>query len=139
MKDDDLVIRVLIFAKNKIEFTMKELFDEINPNSEEEKILRNLISEKDLLNHNHSPGGLRKTTEPEKIFLHAGAKDYFRLLEFQQLKEARAASRTATWLAFGALIVSIVVGICSIYVSVDSMDRELKLPQKLYKTLKSLE
>ena len=43
-------------------------------------------------------------------------EDKFRLLEYKELKEARASSKTATWFATAALIISILATGYQIYI-----------------------
>ncbi|MBU2986811.1 hypothetical protein KO528_15710 [Saccharophagus degradans] len=134
MNENSLIIKVLNFATKRIEFTFAELCDATNPDEVEKKQLKKLIHYKEILFHDHSDF-INKVDETNEIKLFASAEDHFRLLEFQELKEARKSSVVATRFATAALVVSIISTLASIGFSLASMKSDINVPEKLYSIL----
>ncbi|WP_394375340.1 hypothetical protein [Stutzerimonas frequens] len=133
MEDNNLFIRVLRFSTEREEFTFEDLCKAVSPNETQIKQLKLLIHNKDLLFQNRVNFFNEVDTNPNiKIF--AGADDHFRLLEYQELREARASSVLATRFAVAALFVSIVSAAFSIYFSITAMNSDINVPEKLYST-----
>nr|WP_319396457.1 hypothetical protein [uncultured Desulfobacter sp.] len=133
MKEDNLILRVLKFATAKGEFTFSELCDEISPDDVEKEQLKLQIHYKDILCHNNDNFIHQVDTKEIKLF--AKVEDHFRLLKYQELKEARKSSALATTFASAALVVSIVATVCSIFFSYSTQKSDINIPDKLYSVL----
>lgn len=118
VQEGSIYIRALKFGSGRGWFSFNELIAslKIEPQSSDELILFAQIKSGHLFKHNVAPHVFTRAHD-EKQVLHMTVEDEFRLLEYVELQEARASSRSATRFATAALIISIVGTFASIGVS----------------------
>ena len=121
MKNDDPYISILRFGRDRLGsgLTFNELIDHLEknvPDYEETPVLFFFAAL--FVSHARrrgNPPGIRPS-ENEVYFLnHEG---YFKLLEYEELSEARHSSKIATRIAIAAIIISIVSTSASVYFSI---------------------
>ena len=136
MDDKNLMIRVLEWATSRDIFEFDELREALNLTENEESQLINLIHEKSILFHTSSNAAARMRRR-ESVKLFASAEDHFRLLEYQELKEARQSSKDANIKSLIAIGIAVVSTFTSIVMSVASMSSDINVPDRVYQTLKN--
>ncbi|EKD44209.1 MAG: hypothetical protein ACD_71C00213G0004 [uncultured bacterium (gcode 4)] len=104
----DFYIELLKYANKKNEFILNELFEDLNLNQEEKNLFcERLIHSKLLFD----------STSKSDIFM-ISIKGRFKLLEHEELTEARISSKQAKYIAISAIIISALLAICSILLQV---------------------
>ncbi len=132
MDDKNLMIRVLEWATTQEEFSFQELCEAVPLTEVEKNQIKLLIHGKDILYHNHT-SFISYVDKPQtRINLFASAEDHFRLLEYQELKEARKSSKDANIKSLVAIIITIISTVIAIIMSVKSMNADINIPNKLY-------
>jgi hypothetical protein len=140
MKDDDFIIKVLKYATEKDEFTFEELCISLAPTDIQKTQLMRQVEVSEILGHAHvNYSNFLSANKAPKTKLYASTEDHFRLLEYQELKEARASSVVATKFATGALTVSIITAIISTCISIKSMNSEISFPEEFYSYMKKID
>lgn len=121
MKDDDLIIQVLEFARDRTFFSYQELIDHlgIELSSTHSTYLRTLIDLKQVLRastYDYSQTGLKLKR------LSMTVEDRFKLLSYTELKEDRQSSKDAKrqavfalWVSISAIVVSVIFDIISLF------------------------
>lgn len=108
-KETNLHIRVLRYADAHPAFTMPEIIDDLNLFTEQITFLqREVATGKFLVNVGDSPNG-----RGYRYMLTLEGKS--RLIEYDELTEARRSSKEARWIAIAAVIISIMVGLFQIF------------------------
>lgn len=127
----DLYIQLLKYADHKVEFTMQELFNDLNLNQEEKDLFAWQLIHNKLLFDN-----VRISANAETIFT-ISVEGKFKLLEYEELTEARISSKEAKKQAFRAIIISWVFALASILLQwLNSVSLEGKQFYILIKTIK---
>ncbi|PHR66110.1 hypothetical protein [Alcanivorax sp.] len=136
------IILVLEYATSNESFSFYDLCEKTKLTKEQKEQLRWMIHDKQILSNPYS--NFRHHTRIENgkheksAMLYAGAEDHFKLLEYVELQEARASSRTANKFAIAALIVSIISFSYSAYQSKKSMNTAIKLPARFYEVMQGI-
>jgi len=100
----DKYIEILKYADQQDTFSLKELYSSVELSKATQDFVGQLARGGVIFYRNSRLSYKGKDVESFKI-----TKDEcFQLLEYRELKEARKSSKTATWFATGALLVSIV-------------------------------
>ncbi|WP_406663209.1 hypothetical protein [Gallaecimonas sp. GXIMD1310] len=118
MQEDDLYIRALKFAEQKQVFKFNELMDELQIDGKLELVesIRRQIAYGQLFYQSQTPRHFL-SGQYETVDIYFTVNDKFRLLEYTELKEARASSLKASQQAKWALIISSILAATSIGVS----------------------
>ena len=104
----DKYIEILEFADKHEEFTFEELCNNINPSEPLIESLKQQIFKENLFNYKITANSARDRMSANESFpMRISLNECFNLLEYRELNEARTSSKTATWFATGALLVSI--------------------------------
>ncbi len=117
-KKDDLYIAVLKFGKSKLGTPL--LFSELESHLNklgydyQEFALRQLFAAK-FISSEYPSGNDPNGPISQEHHFYLETHGYFDLLEHEELKSARKSSLIATWFAFGAIVVSIISTVYSIY------------------------
>lgn len=135
MDDKNLMIRVLEWATKQGQFTFQDLCQAINPTEEEREQLKLLIHYKSILYHNHPT--FYSSADKTNLKIFASAEDHFRLLEYQELKEARESSKEANSKSLIAIGIAVISTVISIFMSIAAMSSDINVPDRLYQTLKN--
>lgn len=130
-KEEDLYIRVLKWAYEQDYFTYSQLREAlgISAGSHDDRKLIEHIGRRSLLyidtstidSHGSKPIEKFLTRNPDERVLAISLDDRFKLLEYTELEEARASSRTATRFAGWALTISAISTMSSIIFNVISL------------------
>ncbi len=118
-----IYIRALIFASERDSFTIEELSKHLQFSKEQKDRLIVQIKKREIFYYS-----LNKALYDSELPLNMSAEDEFRLLEYTELKEARASSNKAIWFATAALLVSIIATISSIFFSYQNLIAEMNYP-----------
>jgi hypothetical protein len=102
-----IYIRALIFASERDSFTIQQLSEHLHLTEEQEQRLAMQVNNREIFYHSKMDKRYFSSYKKEESPLSMSVEDEFRLLEYTELKEARASSNKATWFASAALIVSI--------------------------------
>lgn len=103
---ENLYIRILKDANKKEKFTENELFGSLGLSSEERKFVSNHIFRgTDLFTNT---GEVNKVGTNTESILRISENGIFKLLEYEQLDEARRSSKQATYIAIIAMILTII-------------------------------
>jgi hypothetical protein len=111
MKDNDFYIKLLKWADARETFTLKDIQKEFNISDDQIGVISHQIRNRQLFSTN-SPMGFDAKLKQTKLWM--SVEDKFRLIEYDELKEAREASKNATYFASAALVISILTLIASI-------------------------
>lgn len=116
--ETDLYIKVLKYAKNNPNgITLNDIREKFDLNGKETEVVKKQL----CTSHGGSPPPLiTETTQPnqrgegrEKLYI-LSFNGTMRLLEYEELEQARKSSRRALYVAIAALLTSILVGIFQI-------------------------
>lgn len=136
------IITVLKYATRKESFSFYEICAETKLTNEQKEQLRWMVHDKQILSNKnpnfHHYTRIENGKNEKTTMLHAGAEDHFKLLEYVELQEARASSRTANRFAIAALIVSIISFSYSAHQSKKAMNTAIKLPPKFYEAMQDI-
>ena len=116
MQEDDLYIRALKFVEQKQVFKFNELMDELQNDAKLVDSIRRQIANGQLFYQSQTPSRFI-CGQYETVDIYFSVNDKFRLLEYTELKEARASSLKASDQAKWALIISSILAATSIGVS----------------------
>ncbi|GAB5478810.1 MAG: hypothetical protein Marn2KO_22770 [Marinobacter nauticus] len=136
--DQGIYIRALKFGASKETFTIQQLTENLGLTEQQEFRLVVQLSNKEIFFHNRS-NYIREFREGKEVELSLSVEDEFRLLEYTELKEARKASRQATYFATAALIVSVIATISSIGFSYKSSISDIKIPTEIEQKIAGIE
>lgn len=136
--DQGIYIRALKFGASRETFTIQQLTKDLGLTEEQEFRLLVQISNKEIFFHNRS-NYIREFREGKEVELCLSVGDEFRLLEYTELKEARKASRQATYFATAALVVSIVATFSSIGFSYNSSISDINIPAGIEQKIAGIE
>jgi hypothetical protein len=136
--DQGIYIRALKFGASKETFTIQQLTENLGLTEQQEFRLVVQISNKEIFFHNRS-NYIREFREGKEVELSLSVEDEFRLLEYTELKEARKASRQATYFATAALIVSVIATISSIGFSYKSSISDINIPTEIEQKIAGIE
>ncbi len=120
-------IRALIYGDEKVTFYYPDLVEHlgIKMKSGEEVILRDQIAERNIfyLDPLNSTTNFINSCNERDITtrLSLSVEDKFRLLEYTELKEARASSHSATMWAVRAFVISIISTVFAIVIGICQM------------------
>ena len=130
-----LWIDILSTVDENAGITLLELKERLELDEGELRSLVQHIHQQDIFKENARASVLHIPDRYSEIILIMSLDDKFRLLEYQELKEARQSSKIATRFATAALAVSIFVGIFSIYFSYQTMNPEVDHLKSIDKNL----
>jgi len=109
-------IEILKYAQEHIEFTKDELMSDLKFIQEEKDLfVQKLINDKSLI---QNTGRNKKTKVGEESLFVIATEGRFKLLEYEELEEARKNSKKARSFAIIAIMITAVVGIIQIFVSI---------------------
>lgn len=137
---DDIFIRVIRYAVNKDgPFDLLTMFSDLDVTDEQKKMLMDQIAYRHLLSHSKdyiatNIYAIVKNGD-KKILVWCSAIDRFRLLEYQELKEARQSSLDANKMATRAIWISILSFLSAIMFSIYQITNPISLPEKHYTEL----
>jgi hypothetical protein len=124
----NLPIEILKYAKEKVEFMEKQLIEDLNLDNAEKGLYSS------HLRHDQSLIKSIRFDGPELIWT-ISTEGLFKLLEYEELEEARKYSKTATNLAIIAIFISIALTIISIYFNYRPITINNEQFQKIYELL----
>ncbi|KGY06813.1 hypothetical protein [Vibrio sinaloensis] len=139
--NDDIFIRVIRYAVDKDKpFDLLGMYDDLGISNEQRHMLTEQIASGVLLAHQTSTQIVhRKVREHSSgVEVWCSAQDRFRLLEYQELTEARQSSLEANKMATKAIVISIVSFLCSIGFSLYQINNPISLPEKHYSNLSQI-
>ncbi|EMJ3470013.1 TPA: hypothetical protein P0E21_001831 [Vibrio harveyi] len=139
--NDDIFIRVIRYAVDKDKpFDLLGMYDDLGISNEQRHMLTEQIASGALLAHQTSIQIVhRKVREQSSgVEVWCSAQDRFRLLEYQELTEARQSSLEANKMATKAIVISIVSFLCSIGFSLYQINNPISLPEKHYSNLSQI-
>lgn len=136
--DQGIYIRALKFGASRETFTIQQLTESLGLTEQQEFRLLVQISNKEIFFHNRS-NYIREFREGKEVELSLSVEDEFRLLEYTELKEARKASRQATYFATAALFVSLIATVSSISFSYKSSISDINIPTGIEKKIAGIE
>ncbi len=123
-----IYIRALIFASEKDSFTIQQLSEHLHLTDIQEQRLAMQVNNREIFIHSKMNQRYLSSYNEEKSSLNMSVQDEFRLLEYTELKEARASSNKAIRVATTALIVSIIAAASSIFFSYHNSIAEKNYP-----------
>ncbi len=140
---DDIFIRVIRYAVDKNgPFDLITMFSELNVSDKQQEMLMDQIANRHLLSHsiNYIPSTIYAIVEKKnkEMLVWCSAKDRFRLLEYEELKEARESSIEANRMATRAIWLSILSFLCSIFFSLYQVITPISLPDKYYAEISNI-
>lgn len=119
---DDTYIRAIRYAINQNgKFPLSQLLDHLSLDEPQKEALLHEIYEKKILSHNIGNDWPRFLDKPETISVRASAEDRFRLIDYDELQEARAAAVDANKHAIIAIAISAILALFSIALSIKQM------------------
>ncbi|RTL30013.1 MAG: hypothetical protein EKK49_13880 [Rhodocyclaceae bacterium] len=127
--EKDHYIRALEYAESRSSFTLEALTTAIGLTPEQKAQLALQIHQGQIFNQK-APDYINNY-ETQAIDLHFSVEDKFRLLNYVALQEARSSSRSATWFAGLALVVSIISFIISSCLSYMQLNSPINIPAEL--------
>jgi hypothetical protein len=136
--DQGIYIHALKFGASRETFTIQQLTENLGLTEQQEFRLVVQISNKEIFFHNRS-NYIREFREGKEVELSLSVEDEFRLLEYTELKEARKASRQATYFATAALVVSVVATVSSIGFSYKSSISDINIPTEIEQKIAGIE
>jgi len=125
--DQGIYIRALKFGANRETFTIEQLTENLGLTEQQQFRLVVQISNKEIFFHNRS-SYIHEFRKGKEVELSLSVEDEFRLLEYTELREARKASRQATYFATAALVVSVIATVSSIGFSYKSSVSDINIP-----------
>jgi len=140
MKKDDIYIEVLKFGRENLHkaITFKDLTGYLDKHkiNYNDFITKHIFISKFI---NQKGQGRNINNEPDKngLFI-LGNEGYFNLLEHEELKSANSSSRTATYFATAALLVSIIATSLSTYFFYRQQDSVTRLDELQIKKILSI-
>jgi hypothetical protein len=151
MKNDDLYISILRFGKEHLEqgLTFQKLLDHLDKIKLKYDETSVIVFFNELFMCKRHPEGNNVSQKPkdnEVYFLEN--EGYFKLLEYEELSEARQSSKKATTIAIIAIVISIIASTFSIYYSNMQLNTPTKIEEsqikiisneKVVETVKDLE
>jgi len=108
-------IEILKYAQEHTEFIKDELMEDLKFTQEEKDLfVQKLINDKSLI---QNTGRTKKTETGEESLFIIATEGRFKLLEYEELEEARKSSKEARWFAIMAIGFTAIIGIVQILVS----------------------
>lgn len=132
----DHYIRALEYAESRSTFTLDELAKSVGLTPEQKAQLALQIHQNQIFNQNASD--YINNYEKRPIDLHFSVEDKFRLLNYVALQEARGSSKSATWFAAFALVLSIISLVVSAYLSYMQLNSPINIPADFVEKIDSL-
>lgn len=132
----DHYIRALEYAESRRKFTLDDLAKAIELTDKQKEQLAYQISRNLIFNQDASDYSSQCKTQA--IDLHFSVEDKFKLLNYVALEEARKSSKTATWFASSALLVSIFSILVSAILSDKQLDSPVNIPEEFVKKIDGL-
>ena len=120
----DHYVRALEYAEARSKFTLEELATAIELTPEQKAQLALQIHQNQIFNQNASD--YINNYETRAIELHFSVEDKFRLLNYIALQEARSSSKSATWFAGAALVVSTI----SLIITYMQLNSPINIPRE---------
>ena len=109
-------IEILKYAQEYIEFTKDELMDDLKFVQEEKTLfVQKLINDKSLI---QNTGRNKKTESGEESLFIIATEGRFKLLEYEELEEARRSSKEARQFAIIAIGFTAIIGFIQILASI---------------------
>lgn len=133
----DIYIKAIMYGSQRDTFTIQDITEHLDLTKEQEFRLAFQIKNKEIFYHDRS-NYLEGYDQGESINLSLSVEDEFRLLEYIELKEARASSKQATWFASAALVVSILTAFLSTYFSYKSLNSEINYPETVKEDIREI-
>jgi hypothetical protein len=135
--ENNLYIKILKYASDNEFFYIDDLFNDLGIERDSVTATRIIdqIHNGILFSYGHVSNFKVQYKDEKKVKLIASVEDFFRLIEYTELKEARESSIKATWFASKALLISITAFIVSTTVSIISLCYGLKTVKYKYKTV----
>lgn len=140
MKQDDIFIRVIQYAVQKNgAFDLIQMFDDLDVSNDQKNMLSDQIGKGNLLAHSKNLEIInRLVKEKTPVDVWCSAIDRFRLLEYQELSEARESSLSANRMATKAFIISILSFLSTIAFSWYQVSNPITLPEQHYKEMSNI-
>ncbi|ASF49097.1 hypothetical protein Q7A_03440 [Methylophaga nitratireducenticrescens] len=113
--EEDVYIKALKFAEKKRKFTLQELQLELNLTNEKLKEFALQTHHNEIFYNNTVNFYTVYNKKPPYPSVYFSVKDKFRLIQYEELKEARKASKNATLFAVAALMISFIGSASAIY------------------------
>ncbi|EGU30858.1 hypothetical protein VIBRN418_16266 [Vibrio sp. N418] len=140
---DDVFIKVIRYAVDKNgPFDLITMFSELNVSEQQQEMLMDQIANRHLLSHStaYIPSIVYAIVEKKnkEMLVWCSAIDRFRLLEYEELKEARESSIDANKTATRAIWLSIVTLLCSIFFSLYQVITPISLPIEFNKEISNI-
>jgi hypothetical protein len=132
----DHYIRALEYAESRTTFTLEQLASELHLSDVHKGQLALQIHQNQIFNQNASDYINNYKERP--IDLHFSVEDKFRLLNYVELQEARKSSRSATYFAVVALLVSIISLIFSACISIIQLNSPINIPLEFIEKIDGL-
>ena len=136
--DQGIYIRALKFGANRETFTIEQLTENLGLTEQQQFRLVVQISNKEIFFHNRS-SYIHEFRKGKEVELSLSVEDEFRLLEYTELREARKASRQATYFATAALVVSVIATVSSIGFSYKSSVSDINIPTGIEQKIVGIE
>lgn len=133
-QQEDIFIKVIKYAVDKDgPFDLIEMYDNLGVTEDQKIMLNQQIRDGNLLAHQMVVHAfINRIKESGSISVWCSAEDRFRLLEYQELSEARESSLSASKMATKAIWISIISFVCSIGFSIYQAVNPIKLPEKYW-------
>ena len=109
-------IEILKYADDKREFILNELFDDLKLDQEEKNLICQKLINSKLLFYNTGKEKINQTGKHSIFTISIEGK--FKLLEYEELVDARQSSKEAKWIAIIAMIISAILAIGSILIQI---------------------
>ena len=140
MKQDDIFIRVIQYAVQKNgAFDLIQMFDDLDVSNDQKNMLSDQIGKGNLLAHSKNLEIInRLVKEKTPVDVWCSAIDRFRLLEYQELSEARESSLSANRMATKAFIISILSFLSTIAFSWYQVSNPITLPEQHNKEMSNI-
>ncbi|PJC87833.1 hypothetical protein CSW98_01530 [Vibrio sp. HA2012] len=140
MKQDDIFIRVIQYAVEKNgAFDLIQMFEELEVSGSQKSMLADQIGHGNLLAHNKNHDIINRCVkETRAVDVWCSAVDRFRLLEYQELTEARESSLSANKMATKAIVISIISFLSGIAFSWYQVSNPITLPKQHYKEMSNI-
>lgn len=136
--DEGIYIRALKFGASRETFTIQQLTENLGLTEQQQFRLVVQISNNEIFFHNRS-NYIHEFRKGKEVELSLSVEDEFRLLEYIELKEARKASRQATYFATAALVVSVIATVFSIGFSYKSSISDVNIPTVIEQKIAGIE
>ncbi|MCU8361994.1 hypothetical protein OC503_02630 [Vibrio vulnificus] len=137
---EDVYIRTIEYAVEKDgSFNLTKMLEDLALNEQQIEMIRHQVASGGLLAHEYTYSHVVESVNIQReVKVWCSALDRFRLLEYQELRDARESSRSANTKAIFAIIVSIVSFMASIFISLYQMSTPISLPSSHFEHQKEI-